>query len=152
MGLDVSLTSTGFVILENEKIVENGTITTKENEFTNRFDRYSYILVKIEELISYYRPCLIFIEHYSFSSKGRAIYQLGELGGLIRTTIEEYTKYEEIAPSSVKKFATGKGNTKKEDMKLAVYKKWKVEFNTNDEVDAYVLARMAREKLNTIHK
>jgi len=42
----------------------------------------------------------------------------------------------------VKKFATGKGTAKKEDMAVAIYKRWNKEFGTNDEADAYVLAKI----------
>lgn len=49
-------------------------------------------------------------------------------------------------PSQIKKFATGKGNAKKEIMIKECYKKYGLEFNTNDEVDAFFIAKMLEEK------
>jgi hypothetical protein len=36
----------------------------------------------------------------------------------------------------------GRGNTKKDEVRLAVFKRWSFEAKTNDEIDAYVLARI----------
>ncbi len=47
-----------------------------------------------------------------------------------------------VPPARLKKFACGKGNAKKDEIRLAVYKRWGFEAPTNDEVDAYVLARI----------
>lgn len=48
-----------------------------------------------------------------------------------------------IAPSTLKKFVTGAGNSKgKNVMLLATYKKWGVEFSNDNLCDAYGLARL----------
>ena len=44
-----------------------------------------------------------------------------------------------MPPTILKKFITGKGNAKKEDIKLALYKKYQKEFKNSDEADAYAL-------------
>lgn len=52
---------------------------------------------------------------------------------------------------AVKKFASGKGNTKKDDMKLAVYKKWGVEFAKDpgaDKLHAFVLHKIGEAALS----
>ena len=48
-----------------------------------------------------------------------------------------------VPPSTLKKFVTGSGVAPKNKMMLGVYKKWGVEFETDDEADAYALARAA---------
>lgn len=74
---------------------------------------------------------------------------LGELGGIVRLAAFNVLGPTCGAPitvgiSAVKKFATGRGNAAKDDMKLAVYKKWGVEFASHDLADAYTIARIAR--------
>jgi len=43
----------------------------------------------------------------------------------------------------LKKFASGKGNTKKDELAVHIYKKWGFESKSDNIRDAYVLARMA---------
>ena len=44
---------------------------------------------------------------------------------------------------SLKKFATGKGNSKKQEVLMQIYKRWGLEFNDDNAADAYTLGRMA---------
>jgi crossover junction endodeoxyribonuclease RuvC len=85
----------------------------------------------------------IAIEGYSFGSPYRA-HQLGELGGGIRMWLWQCaTPYIDVAPPTLKKFATGSGRAKKDELRLAVWKRWGKEFKTEHEVDAFVLAKIA---------
>jgi crossover junction endodeoxyribonuclease RuvC len=43
---------------------------------------------------------------------------------------------------TLKKFAAGKGNAKKQEMLLQMYKRWGVEFNDDNAADSYALARL----------
>src|SRR5690625_5242216 len=52
--------------------------------------------------------------------------------------------YTIVAPSQVKKFATGKGNASKDNMLLPIYKNWGYEHESDNVRDAYVLAQIAR--------
>lgn len=75
--------------------------------------------------------------------------QAGELGGrvkqVLRKTIPgDYGYPTIVAPSALKKFATGKGTgVKKNQILLAVYRKWDVEFTDDNAADSYVLAKVA---------
>jgi crossover junction endodeoxyribonuclease RuvC len=42
---------------------------------------------------------------------------------------------------TLKKYATGKGTSKKQEMLLQIYKRWGVEFNDDNAADSYALAR-----------
>lgn len=74
---------------------------------------------------------------------------LGELHGVIRVALHHALpsskgRYpQQIPPTMVKKYATDKGNAKKNEVLLAVYKKWGVEFRDDNMADSYVIARMA---------
>ena len=66
-------------------------------------------------------------------------------GGIIKLLLyKQQISYVIVAPTTLKKFATGKGNSSKSKMEKAVYKNWKVEFDTEHEVDAFALAMLGR--------
>lgn len=84
--------------------------------------------------------------------------KLGELAGLVKLTIWDYfdgnlnsvIPFEEelrrplqIPPMTLKKYATGKGTAKKQEMLMQMYKRWGVEFNDDNAADSYALARLA---------
>ncbi|MGM1048369.1 MAG: crossover junction endodeoxyribonuclease RuvC [Bacillota bacterium] len=88
---------------------------------------------------------VIAIEGFSFGSKGKGIdFQFG-LGHAIRLHLyRNGIEWIEVTPSQVKKFATGKGTTKKENMILPIMRHWKFEHDSNNVRDAFVLAQVAR--------
>ena len=80
-------------------------------------------------------------------ANGQYALQMGALHYLLRLYLYRHTvDYKVIAPGTLKKFVTGKGNAKKDLMLLKVYKKWGEEFEVDDLADAYGLARMALEE------
>jgi crossover junction endodeoxyribonuclease RuvC len=48
-----------------------------------------------------------------------------------------------VPPMTLKKYAAGKGNAKKQEMLLQIYKRWGIEFNDDNAADSYALARLA---------
>tara|TARA_Y100000004_G_scaffold107883_1_gene120991 strand:- start:2555 stop:3091 length:537 start_codon:yes stop_codon:yes gene_type:complete len=90
----------------------------------------------------------IVIEDYSFGSTGR-VFHIAENVGILKAKLKENGfRYETLPPTVLKKFATGKGNARKEAMLEA----WKTEPGTfelvqetgnpaSDIVDAYFLCK-----------
>lgn len=143
MGIDPSLTSTGWVVLADGDLYKHGTINSKLTGPARLLE----IKKDIFELLLLYKPKMVAIEGYAYAAANKA-HQIGELGGVLRCLLyEKADDWREYPPTVVKKYCTGKGNGKKEDMKLWTYKKWGVEFKTNDEVDAYVLAKLAEKEI-----
>jgi Holliday junction resolvasome RuvABC endonuclease subunit len=73
---------------------------------------------------------------------------LGELSATVKLVLwdffEDYRKTPlQIPPMTLKKYATGKGTAKKQEMLLQMYKRWGVEFNDDNAADSYALARLA---------
>jgi len=137
-GIDPSLTSTGYCVRDSGKTYAIGTILPKK---LRGVERLLYIEDKLNDLCMKQLGGLVVIEGYSFGSQGRAIFQIGELGGVIRRYLHLMEiPWVEVAPASLKKFVTGKGNTKKEHMMMHVLKRWGVECNNNNEADAFGLA------------
>jgi hypothetical protein len=71
---------------------------------------------------------------------------LGELGAVTKLAATEAFGLEGrlsiAAPTALKKFVTGSGVAPKDLMLLGTYKKWGVEFASNDLADAYGLMRI----------
>lgn len=89
-------------------------------------------------------PALIVIEAYSLRSKGRQ-HDLTECGAILRLVLLSAFRNVpviEIPPKALKKFATSNGNAEKPEISRHVKARWGQVFGTNDETDAYVLARM----------
>ena len=102
----------------------------------------------------------VYIEDYSFASTGR-VFNLAENTGLLKHKLWE-SKYNTalIPPTVVKKFATGKGNAKKEQMYESFVSKTGVNLKkifdmenqnlnspVSDIVDAYFIALLGWENL-----
>lgn len=92
------------------------------------------------------RPELIAIEGYSLGSPNRStLLTLGEVGGAVRCRLYELDiRFVLVPPSSVKRFATGKGNADKYMMQAAAIGLGARGNVNDDEADAFHLRRMAR--------
>ena len=136
VGIDASLASTGMCQMGN--ILE--TVTTSIQSKLTGPQRLIEIRRKMWDFVR--GSELVVLEDYSFAS-GNQAHQIGELGGILRVTFfENGLRVLKVSPSQLKKFITGKGNAKKEEIAVAIFKKWGREFKTNDEADAFVLARI----------
>ena len=100
----------------------------------------------------------VFIEGYSFGSKGQAVFQIAENCGLLKYKLHMSPSilYDTIVPSVVKKYASGKGNadkqlmydsfkehTKKDLMKM--FDMEKLNNPVTDIVDSYYIAKVGYE-------
>jgi crossover junction endodeoxyribonuclease RuvC len=140
LGIDLSLTGTGLSVVEGDRLLFSECYKPKNKSGPTRLIEIRH---KVSETIDKYQPELICIEGYSFGSRGRALFQIGELGGLIRVLLHKTgIKWLEITPSQVKKFAAGVGNCGKDIIMQQVYKRWGMEFKTSDEADAFILAKI----------
>ena len=142
IGLDLSLTSTGIGVYS---FLED-TVSTETVKTTNKcsyMERYKSILDRLQGIDHFLLPSSIyFIEGYSFGSFGKSssMSNIIELSGIIKYDLTwKGREYIDVPPTILKKFITGKGNAKKEDIKLALYKKYQKEFKNSDEADAYAL-------------
>jgi len=139
VGLDPS-TKTGFVALD-----EAGNVL-RVKELTGVGDKDPKRMASlIGEVMAFIQPDdVIAIEGFGFASQ-QAI-QLGGIGWGIRIALfRRGIAYTEVSPAAVKKFATGKGNAKKDDMVLPIYRKWGFEHSSDNVRDAFVLAKIAEE-------
>jgi Holliday junction resolvasome RuvABC endonuclease subunit len=85
---------------------------------------------------------------------------LGELSATVRLTIYDHFDEEDprryplkVPPMTLKKYAAGKGNAKKQEMLLQIYKRWGIEFNDDNAADSYALARLvSKNSIDAVEK
>lgn len=89
---------------------------------------------------------LVLIELLPPNMKGAGI--TGMVQGVVRDMLlAEGIPYGDVGPSSLKKYATGKGNASKTEMSLAAVKRGGVELSNDNECDAWWLWIMANHYL-----
>ena len=148
VGIDQSLTGFAFTVLLVDEPSKYHTWVYKSPYFG--VER----LVDIRQFL---------FDHFDYVSENHAIEKiamegtvlashsalvLGELSALVKLTIYDYFDNETrfpvlVPPMTLKKYAAGKGNAKKQEMLLQMYKRWGVEFNDDNAADSYALARLA---------
>ena len=145
IGIDPS-TKTGLVILNDDgSVFLNEEVKTKVDSDPGRFMDIASQVMNTIHVECHEEDVKIMIENFSFGSKGRAVSTQYGIGWAIRIELVKHgLPYTEVAPGGLKKFASGKGNTKKDELVLPIYKKWGFESNSDNVRDAYVLAQIGR--------
>lgn len=159
LGLDQSFTKSGIVVVEsgNPDMLHYEKFTsTVGNDY---FERAWQVALHIQNIVEKFNIDGVFIEGLAFGSRGD---QTRNLGGLQYSVINmlrfgECSLRPEVvivAPTTLKKFATGKGNVKKDVMIETLQEQYPKEFNIfygemrvrkstglDDMTDAYFLAQ-----------
>lgn len=134
LALDLSLQGTGWC-----RDGETGRIRTS----LRGMERIDLITGTVKALLD--DVDLAVVEGYSFGSQGRSVCQIGELGGCVRLMLYRLgVRYVDVPPSTLKKYAAGRGNCGKDEMIAAAIRRFGFEGTSNDEADAFLLWCMAR--------
>jgi len=143
MGIDASLTATGIVVLEDDKIIERQWAVIRSKLIG--IDRVAEIAERCCHIARAVETHVVAIEQYSYSARFTQAYSLGELGGAIRYLLFRQGIHVESWPvATIRKALTGKGNLPKAAMPLAIYKRYGVEFaSAPDALDAWAVAYTA---------
>lgn len=152
MGLDLSLTSSGWARMDGSGGVVSGTV--RSGSSSRGAARLSYVCSVVEGLVDgscaelsssgvrAERVSGVVVEGYSFGSQGRATFSVGELGGAVRVRLFEMgVPFVEVSPALLKKFAVGSGQASKDEVLLAAARRGGSLFSgmSNDEADAFWL-------------
>jgi len=133
IGIDYSLTSPAvcvnidgdaglmFYYLTNKKkwtgMMSEEIVGYEHKEWKDPIQRFKYISDFALDIIYPSINPIIFIEGYSYGSKGQGLFQIAENCGILKYRLQEKSyPYETVVPSVVKKGATGKGNADKDMM------------------------------------
>lgn len=142
VGLDLSLTSTGFSCGNEQKV-----LSTKARGAERLFTISTALIESIEHIE---RP-VVMIEGYSFASRNSQAHSIGELGGVVRVALwSRGVPYVEIPPTIRAKFATGKGNASKGEVVSAVSARTGIVWSgsgADDMCDAWILEECGLTKL-----
>ena len=116
LGIDQSYTSSGIIILEDDIIIEAHKYSADKEK--DRFGQAYEIALHIAGVVDEHEPDIIAIEGLAFGMRGNVTRDLGGLQFVIVSHLQEVKKrnVEILAPTSVKKYATGSGRAKKNDM------------------------------------
>jgi Holliday junction resolvasome RuvABC endonuclease subunit len=108
-----------YYLTTNKKLVGNfdNAIGVEHKEYYSEQERYDNIAeFFLNKIPTKDGPPIIYIEDYSFGSTGR-VFHIAENAGLLKYKLWEVGyKFTTVAPSAIKKFATGKGNADKQKM------------------------------------
>lgn len=149
LGLDLSLTGTGVVILEDGKIIKQHLIKSKPvgDKPIDELNRILKIVSDIKNEITGTMIHVAVIENLAFGVKNAtSLTQLAALNYFVRNLLSHECGYEIpfilVAPPSLKKFITGSGNAKKDVMLIETFKRYGVTILDDNECDAYGLAQV----------
>lgn len=141
LALDLSLTCTGYVTPDGDV----GQHTFAEKGVRRLYHAREWIKATAAD------ADIVAIEGYSYASRGRASISLGELGGVVRTTLYELrVPSVEVPPSCIKKYATGRGNAGKEEVLVEAVKRLDYTGHSTDEADALWLWTLTLAALGAI--
>jgi Holliday junction resolvasome RuvABC endonuclease subunit len=160
LGIDPSLTSTGYAYRDDED-VRVGSLTQKEARSLKRLNN---IALQVEKQAEMCMCQLAVVEGYAFAFKTNAsrAHSLGEIGGIIKYTLwEKGISLLLVPPNSLKMFALGHYKTvqidaggRKRKVKVKDLVKYAAEaeagrrFANTDQSDAYWLLRMGEAYLD----
>ncbi len=143
IGLDIA-SNTGAVVRSiTSDYMDWRAFSVDKND--NSLKRATWLGAEIADYAHKQEANLAVIEGYSMASRIGHTY-LVTLGTMVRYFLQERgIDFIEVPPSTLKKFVTGKGNSQKDQMRLAVYKTWQFENDELDVIDAFGLAQFGVE-------
>jgi len=149
LGIDASLTNTGIALINlNGKLIHSDTISPKSKGTY----RLIYHESSLEKLIFDYSPQIAVMEGYAYSPNAGMAFNIGELGGIYKTQLwKNRIPLYIVAPTTLKKFATGSGKGDKNKIMLNVYREYGLEFKDDDQTDAFVLSQIGLKILQYKH-
>lgn len=123
LGVDPSLRSTGYAILEgdrkNQKVVEFGLIKTKSTESLE--DSLRHIAVSIEEVVRRHAPDSLAIENIFTAKNSRVALQLGHVRGVVILVCTGCgLQIHPYAATRIKETVAGYGRASKEQVQHMV--------------------------------
>ena len=165
LGIDQSFKKSGIVVLEKGKPdmvhYEKYCVTDKSED---PFERTWLVACRVRDLVIQYNIDHVCIEGLAFGSMGNNTRDLAGLQFMIVNMVKFIMKdgptIEVIPPQTLKKFATGKGNSKKELVIEALKNQYPKEYDIfsnvlrvkkttgmDDMCDAYWLAQIGLSKV-----
>ena len=139
LGIDPSSAHTGIVVLDGSDVLLETELTYPGKHCWEKVWSLAEQLHPVLVDHNVGRAC---IEGYAFGNR-HSLATLVEVGTSYRVVLQRHLHQFHVAqPTQLKKFCGAGG--KKDKVRLAVYKQWGYEHDSDNVVDAYVLARIAQ--------
>ena len=123
LGLDPSLTATGFAVLDEGSLIHFEVFKT--NAKLPDIERFNELLEKVQSVIFMHSVKLVGIEGYAFNVKGNYTLRIAEALGIIKHWLFiNDIRYLTVPPLTHKKNSTGKGNADKAYTVAAMQKRF----------------------------
>lgn len=149
-GIDQSLTGFGITVFDPSTEAYMSWVLKSRQVGAKRLAEIDEFLDGIWEMHSIHKSFRVVdaaMEGYGYASQ--MAHKAGEVGGLVKLNLSKVGLYPiQVAPPSVKKYATGKGkNVSKQAMMKAARERWGADFDDDNAADSYVIARVAARKV-----
>jgi crossover junction endodeoxyribonuclease RuvC len=106
------------------------------------WERLQLIAAEVERIVSVWNPDVIWVEGYAIY-RVSSVVTVVSCGTVVRQVLyQQGRRWNEVPPTSLKKWCTGKGNAKKDDMAKAVHTRWGYKSPSDDIIDAVALAQL----------
>ncbi|MCI2958205.1 hypothetical protein MN032_10900 [Agromyces atrinae] len=143
VGLDLSLTATGYASIRPQAPTRVQTIKSKgakDATLAQRAERLHALSAEI--LGSSLAADIVVIEQPAYNQTGGSHHDRSGLWWLVTDALVPIVeRVIEVTPPTLKKYATGKGNASKDEVLAAVIRRYPdIEVTNNNEADALVLA------------
>jgi len=115
-----SFSKLSFLALPESKkidgVYDNITIIQNKGAGVQPEERHDWLAINTINFLKQHQVECVYIEDYAFAAKGR-VFHIGENCGLLKHYLwKSGIEINVVSPPALKKFATGKGNAKKENM------------------------------------
>jgi Holliday junction resolvasome RuvABC endonuclease subunit len=138
LGIDPSLTATGLAHLGGQTVIGGGAKLGDE--------RLWLINRTVRQACWDHAPVLAVVEDLPTHAKSAGITGMAQ-GAVRLALLEAAVPYVLVVPSTVKKYATGKGTATKADLRMALYQRTDVDERDDNKVDAWWLQAMGLDHL-----
>jgi Holliday junction resolvasome RuvABC endonuclease subunit len=143
VALDLSLTATGCAGVPS--VDEPVSLRTVSSSFKG-VERLCDLLDGVLAFVEFHDPVLTVVEDLVHAARGSSAGPLGMLHGAVRVALHRSgIEMAFVPPASLKKYATGRGNATKPDMRMALYQRAGLDLRDDNQVDAWWLAAMAAD-------
>lgn len=144
LGLDLSLTATGFYLIHDDKYMAFE-INTKPSDFETDIERADHIANCIINNIKGMKIDFIAMEDYFSGAQPQSVIKLAILGTMVRSRLlDNGYCFMAFAPTQIKKFETGSGIAPKDNMLKSVFKKHGFDTTSNNVADACAIAYLGK--------
>lgn len=143
-GIDVA-TCTGMALIgQDGRGIKEDRGKTVHLPHERGFLRLQLIANEVTRTLEAWEPEWVAVEGYAYVKNVGSFVTLVEVGTVIRMALRQLgLSWVEVPPTVLKRWATGKGNAKKDQMAKAALN-WGHASHSDDIVDAFCLAQMAQ--------